>query len=105
MTVLRSRRDKLDIDVRKYELHMRQFETARSEVKKIEKNLEVGECLIYRDFVNQYTPDGKMVNLVLVVMWRTSPGAELNVLKINHFCSDHQTNGATSFFVADVMHR
>ena len=62
-----------------------------------------GECLIFRDFVNQYTPDGKMINLVLVVMWRSAPNEELSVLKLNHFCSDEQTNSASAYFVADVF--
>ena len=91
-------------EVRRYHIHLEQFETARAKIKEIEANLKVGECVVYRDFVNQYTPNGKCINLILVALWRELvDDPELNVLKFNHFCTDKDSNGASSFFVASVM--
>ena len=36
-----------------YLVHLEQYKSCRKAVKNAEKNLKVGECLVYRDFVNQ----------------------------------------------------
>jgi hypothetical protein len=101
-SLLRKKRA-LETDVRKYHLHLRQFEVCRPYVKQVEENLKPGECLMYRDFVNQYTHDGKCVNLVLVVMWREEEHHELNILKIHNICTDKDSNSSDPYFVAAVM--
>ena len=59
---------------------------------------------MYRDFVNQYTHDGKANNLILVLMWREKPGQKLlNILKIHNVCTDEKSNGTDAQFVANVM--
>lgn len=87
----------------KYERHLRQYETARPYVKSIQEGLKPGEMLMYRDFVNQYTHNGQLKNLVLVCMWRETVCNELNILKIHNFCTDKNTAHTTSHFVADVF--
>jgi len=84
--------------------HVEQLETARERVKQAEADLKEGEVLIYRDFVNTYTPDGKMMNLVLVCMWKTKPQQTTpHIVKINNYCSHAKTSGASSWYVADVF--
>lgn len=93
----------LEVDKGKYIRHIEQFATARAVVKRIEERLIPGECLMYRDFVNQYTCTGsKMKNLVLVVKWRDVEDGELQGIKFNNFCADANTNSADAFYVADV---
>lgn len=92
-----------DRKMREFMLHKEQFATAREKVQEIEGRLQVGECLVYRDFVNQYTTDGKLMNLVLVLRWKEEGDHDLNTLKIHNLCTDKETNGATSYFVADVF--
>jgi hypothetical protein len=73
-------------------------------MKDLEKRLKPGECILYRDFVNQYNSDGKKVNnLVLVVMWRDKVGDPLNVKKLSNLCSDAESRSCDAYYVADVM--
>jgi hypothetical protein len=101
-SLMRKQRD-LYNDVQKYRTHLRQFEKCRPLVKEVQDNLKPGECLIYRDFVNQYTSDGKCINLVLVLLWRERELQELNILKIHNVCTDRIHGGADSYFVAAVF--
>ena len=88
----------------KYELHLKQYAAARKHVKQIEINLKKGECLVYRDFVNHHNANGgKVVNLVLCLLWREEDDGPLHVLNIHNFCTDKDTQSADAFFVADVF--
>jgi hypothetical protein len=94
-------------NLKKVEVHAEQFKTCRNRTKTLEKDLKPGEVLVYRDFVNTYTPTGKMMNLVLVCLWREVGESELQVLKLNHYCTDDKgtcdgTSGASAYYVADV---
>ena len=96
---------KIDTKAIRYLRHLKQYESARPWVKHLEKHLKVGECLVYRDFVNQHTGYGnKMNNLVLVFLWRDHPDQEqLHCFKLNHFCGDKATRSCDAFFVRDVF--
>ena len=56
---LRGKLRELRIDIARYRQHMRQFEKCRQQVEALERDLPVGEAVLYRDFVNQYTSSGK----------------------------------------------
>ena len=104
LEILKSQKTKLERKVASYEKHMLQYEACRPYVKSIEENLKVGECLVYRDFVNQHTGTGnKMNNLVLVVRWREHEDEPLRTRKINNFCHDAETNSCDVYFVHDVF--
>ena len=83
--------------------HKEQYDTARKKILTIQENLKPKECLIYRDFVNQYTPDGKLTNLVLVCIWRETEGGEQQVLKIHHLCTNKNAQSTDAHYVADVF--
>jgi hypothetical protein len=90
--------------VQRYRLHIEQYEEQRPFIKELERNLAPGECVLYRDFVNQYNANGtKVANLQLVVLSRKEIGAPLTAQKISNFCSDKDTASCDAFFVADVM--
>ena len=95
---------KLRAQVTLYHLHLKQFETCRATIKKIEDNLVPGEALVYRDFVACYNCEGhKVQNLVLVVEWRTEVGGPLRVMKLNNYCSDPDSRSSDAHYVADVF--
>ena len=90
--------------MKRYRLPIEQYEVQRPFIKDLERNLKPGECVLYRDFVNQYNANqAKVANLQLVVLSRDKIGAPLTVQKISNFCSDKDTASCDSFFVADVM--
>ena len=73
---------KINVKVDEYKEHLKQFEVCREAITKKEANLKVGECVVYRDFVNQYTCDGKkMANLQFVIIYRTEPTGNLKQLR------------------------
>ena len=91
-------------EVARYDRHLEQYATCRAIVKTLEQGLTVGEAVVYRDFVAQYMYEGSKVNnLLLVVLWRKTPGGILNVFKLNHFCSDKEERAHDSYYVADVF--
>ena len=99
-----SRIRKLRDNVALYRRHHKQYEICRPLVKALEEKLSVGEALIYRDFVAQYCFDGsKINNLVLVVLWRDTPDGQLQVFKLNHFCSVKDEFAHDSYYVAAVF--
>ena len=92
------------LEVSLYHLHLKQYHTARVNVKKIEMNLKVGEALVYRDFVNQHSvTGGKVMNLVLSVLQRKEAGGPLFVTTIHNVCTDKETMSSDAAFVADVF--
>ena len=68
-------RKRQDFDAR-YKRHLLQYEACRPIIQQIGKDSMPGECLLFRDFVNQYMCDTgkKLANLVLVVVWRSKLG-------------------------------
>ena len=74
-TQLGSIRKRQDFDGR-YKRHLLQYEACRPIIQQIEKDCMPGECVLFRDFVNQYMCDtgAKLANLVLVVVWRSKIG-------------------------------
>lgn len=87
-----------------YHLHLKQYESCRQHLKQIEHELKPGQCLCYRDFVNQHNAEGgKVVNLVLCLLWREQEQGPLFVLNIYNFCTDKQSQSADAYHVADVM--
>ena len=101
-TVLNTRID-LEAKVEKYKKHKNQFETCRKRVNKIMENLGPGECLVYRDFVNQHSwyDNQKICNLVLVVIWKEN--GSLRSIKLNNFCSDEDSQSTDPYYVRDVL--
>jgi transcriptional regulator with XRE-family HTH domain len=94
----------LRLEVQKYITHLKQYECCRAVIKKIEEDLKVGECVMYRDFVAAYNCEGKKVqNLVLVVLYRDAPNGPLKTYKFNNLCDDKKTRSADPAYVADVF--
>jgi hypothetical protein len=84
--------------------HAEQYAVQRPRMKQLEKDLEVGHTIIYRDFVNHHNYKGGKVNsLILTNIWRDVAGGPLNVVKIRNFCCNTKDQSANKFFVADVM--
>jgi len=90
--------------IQEFAIHLEQFAKCRVGLQNLEKALKPGECLIYRDFVNQYNTDGdKIANLQLVILYRLEPGVALTQLKVYNFSGGAQAVRCDPFFVADVM--
>jgi len=88
----------------KYELHLGQLKTARAKVFDVQNNLKPGECLVFRDFVNQHNELGKKVNnLVLVILYREVENGELLVYNISNICEFANGGSCDAYFVADVF--
>jgi hypothetical protein len=101
---LRARFNDLAEKKKRADRHAEQFATQRPRMKQLEKELEVGHTIIYRDFVNHHNWKGGKVNsLILTVIWRDVAGGPLNVNKIRNFCCNKKDQSANKFFVADVM--
>ena len=87
-----------------YRLHMRQFEKCRLQVEALERDLPVGEAVLYRDFVNQYTSSGKkMGNLQLVILFRKAEGMPLTQIKVYNYSGGDSGVTCDPYFVHDVM--
>ena len=88
----------------KYMLHLKQFEACRPILQELEKMIKPGECILYRDFVNQYMGSGgKLANLVLVVIWRNKENVPFKTIKFNNFCDDDLSRACDAYYVADVF--
>jgi hypothetical protein len=87
-----------------YHVHKKQYQQCRPYTDAILQTMKPGTCLVYRDFVNQHNEkNGKVANLVLVVLWREAEDAPLNMIKISNICTDKDTQSTDAAFVADVM--
>ena len=101
---LKKRQRDLQTKVARYDLHLKQYEQCRSEVKLAEEALSFndGKYVLYRDFVNCYNEAGqKCKNLVLVKVTRGENG-ELVAEKLHNFSTDKRS-GCDAYFVADVF--
>ena len=100
---LTQRIKKLRVDLRVYRLHVLQLAKSRAAVKKAEENLQPGEAMVIRDFVNHHDHGGAHVKcLHWVLMWRNEIGAPLRILKLRHYCSDKASLSTDSYYQADV---
>ena len=89
-----------EVDI--FRLHEDQFKNCRPYVTQIQKDLKDGECVVYRDFVNQYGDGGgKVANLVLVRIAKVN--GVRTVVKTSHICNDPNSRSTDSYFVADVF--
>ena len=102
--VQRAKLRRLEADIAKYTEHLRQYEVCRKALDDLAANLKPFECIVYRDFVNQYTSDGdKMGNLQLVVLYRLVEGGCLLQLKVYNFSGGKCGVSCDPYFVADVF--
>ena len=84
--LLRQKISKLEKAVEHARIHFIHYETALKYVKGIEYNLQTGQVLIYRDFVNQYSETGKKINNLIFVVIRPSPDGCGNFIDyVNNF--------------------
>jgi hypothetical protein len=98
---LSSQQQRLFAKQEEYKAHLKQFAVCRPYVDEKIKKLSPGECLLFRDFVNQYASDGvKIGNLQLVVLYRLKEGGLVRTLKVSNF---HRRPTTDWFFVRDVM--
>jgi len=92
-----------------YDQHMLQYKTQRPYLKQLERDLEPGQAIVYRDFVNMYTAvsdkvnGNQLKNLVLVVLWRDEKGAPLQVRKLSNLCGHRESRSCDAYFVRDVF--
>jgi len=94
----------LEVSIRKYQQHLKQFAKCRDSVQGIADTLLPGECLVYRDFVNQYTTDGsKMGNLMLVILYRVVEKEPLRQMKVYNFSGGKGGVRCDPYFVCDVF--
>ena len=101
MKKLRTTIAKLTTLCAKYRLHKEQYEKCREEVEKLEARLLPGVCLLFRDFVAQYTANGsKMSNLQLVCLYRNVKDGPLFQFQVSNFSL---TQSQDKYYVADVM--
>jgi hypothetical protein len=101
---------RLASNVKRYELHLKQYAAQRARTKEIERRLQPGQAIVYRDFVNMYIEAGgttknsnQLKNLQLVVLWRDQAGEPLRCLKLAHLCTDKETQSCDAYYVADVF--
>ena len=72
---------KAAVDVKKYQIHLKQLQTCRPRVIEAAEHLTIRQCLVYRDFVNQHNVQGRKINnFVLVVLYR-----ETELLKVENY--------------------
>ena len=101
---LQKKQRELSADVARYERHLKQFAVCRQELEDLAQRLKPGQCIMYRDFVNQYTTGGKkMANLMLVILFRENEGDPLQQLKVYNFSGGGKSVKCDPYFVADVM--
>ena len=96
---LLSAKRNLDKALQRYHWHCRQYEIQRQKVKAIEKALKVGECVLYRDFVNDHDESGaKICNLVFVLRQRVEADGPLITTNIHNIAD---AESCDAFFNAD----
>jgi hypothetical protein len=94
----------LNDDLVNKKLHAKQVKNCRKNLREIEQKLKKGECLIFRDFVNNQTDQmSKIKNLVLVLLWKNVDDGELHVRKISNYCSDKESSSTDAGFVKHVF--
>jgi hypothetical protein len=104
MRALVREQDIMKAHVDLYNIHLEQFQKCRPYIKDLESRLVPGQCVVYRDFVNQHNHLGnKVVNLILTKLWRDKIDGEVKVLKIHNVITDKATKGTTCAVMADVL--
>jgi hypothetical protein len=87
-----------------YNVHKEQYKLCRPYTQYIQKRMKPGQCMVFRDFVNQHNEENdKVCNLVLVVLWRDVEDGVLSMIKISNICTDKDSQMTDAAFVADVM--
>ena len=95
---------KVMLNKKKYATHLKQLETCRTRVIQAAAELQVGECLVYRDFVNQHNEKGRKINnFVLVVLYREVSGGDLVPINISNIIEFDKDGSCDAYFVADVF--
>jgi hypothetical protein len=85
------------------QVHEDQLEECRPHLYELESNLKVGECIVFRDFVNTTTDNlVKVKNLVLVILWVEQDNGVLHVRKIHNICTDPETCSTDAGYVKHV---
>ena len=104
LKVLRAKLRFLRSAIAHYKQHEEQFERCRKELEDLERELPVGEAVLYRDFVNQYNSGGKKIgNLQLVILFRTEEKMPLVQIKVYNFSGGDGGVQCDPYFVQDVM--
>jgi hypothetical protein len=104
LKVLRAKLRFLRSAIAHYKQHEEQFERCRKELEDLERELPVGEAVMYRDFVNQYNSGGKKIgNLQLVILFRTEEKMPLVQIKVYNFSGGDGGVHCDPYFVQDVM--
>jgi hypothetical protein len=91
----------LQLKVKEYKDHLKQYEFARPYLKDIENRLKPGCCVVFRDFVNSTSQNGKVTDLVLVVVWKE--GNQVKIRKIHNFCTEEHERSTDAAYVFDVF--
>ena len=104
LRVLRGKLRDLRNDIAIYKRHEEQFQRCRKELEDLERELPVGEAVMYRDFVNQYNSGGKKIgNLQLVILFRTEEKMPLVQIKVYNYSGGLGGVICDPYFVQDVM--
>ena len=92
---------RLTKEVERYHLHLRQYEKQRAHIQDLEEHLKPGECVLYRDYVNDHDETGaKVCNLQLVVVYRSVENGPLLVKNIANLADKEACD---TYFTADVF--
>ena len=95
---------KAAVDVKKYQIHLKQLQTCRPRVIEAAEHLTIRQCLVYRDFVNQHNVQGRKINnFVLVVLYRETEGGELLTFNLSNIIEFDKKGSCDAYFVADVF--
>ena len=90
---------RLTKEVERYHLHLRQYEKQRAHIQDLEEHLKPGECVLYRDYVNDHDETGaKVCNLQLVVVYRNVENGPLLVKNIANLADKEACD---TYFTAD----
>ena len=97
-------RDMYQCHLTEYTSHLEHNATARVYAYECRDNMKVGEVFVTRDFVNHYDHSGGHVKcLHWVLQWREKEGADLELLKVRHYCSDKSMT-TNHGYATDCMH-
>jgi len=89
--------------VDEYHRHLEQYNACRPYMFELEQSLQKGECIVYRDFVNQYSDEGHVSNLVFVILSRDNTTGLLKVRKVHNFCTNPLFSSCDTDYVATVF--
>lgn len=97
-------REKLGKQLRDRQLHREQYKTQRLFCARLEAILGVGECIIYRDFVNFTDAKGtKIFNQIWVMLTRDGETGRIRKEKLHHLSSSHYVPGSTQYYFLDIL--